>query len=81
VLALSSTVLAWLSFLWLPNHVSADAQAAFFLAWTVPLGVGLALRLYAPELTSRLTHRAKSAGLLSPREIPVGSLDNRVSAS
>jgi len=59
VLALSSTVLAWLSFVWLPNHVSADAQAAFFLAWTVPLGVGLALRLYAPELMSRLTHRAK----------------------
>jgi Glycosyltransferase family 87 len=59
MLALSSTVLAWVSFQWLPDHVSADAQAAFFLAWTVPLGVGLALRLYAPELMSRLTHRAK----------------------
>ncbi len=59
VLALSSTVLAWVSFVWLPGHVSADVQAAFFLAWTVPLGVGLALRLYAPELMGRLTHRAK----------------------
>jgi Glycosyltransferase family 87 len=81
VFALSSTLLAWVSFIWLPNHVSADAQAAFFLAWTVPLGVGLALRLYAPEPTSRLTHRAKSAGLLYPREIAVGSLDNHVGAS
>jgi len=60
VLALSSTVLAWVSFSWLPNHVSADFQAAFFLAWTVPLGIGLALRLYAPELVSRLPQRAKS---------------------
>jgi uncharacterized membrane protein len=59
VLALSSTALAWVSFIWLPDYVSADVQAAFFLAWTVPLGVGLVLRLYAPELMSRLTHRAK----------------------
>ena len=55
VLALSSTVLAWVSFVWLPAHVSADAQAAFFLAWSVPLGVALALRLYAPERSSRIS--------------------------
>jgi hypothetical protein len=48
VLALSSAALAWFSFLWLPDHVSADAQAAFFLAWSLPLAVLLALRLYAP---------------------------------
>jgi hypothetical protein len=81
VFALSSTVLAWVSFIWLPDHVSADAQAAFFLAWTLPLGVWLALRLYAPELVSRLAHRAKSARLLPAQEIPASSLDSRVSAS
>jgi hypothetical protein len=85
VLALSSTVLAWVSFIWLPNHVSADAQAAFFLAWTVPLGIGLALRLYAPELMSRLTHRAKSdptdTTLVSPRRhLPVYAYADAVAA-
>jgi hypothetical protein len=48
VLALSSTVLAWVGFQWLPNHVSPDAQSAFFLAWTLPLAALLAATLYAP---------------------------------
>jgi glycosyl transferase family 87 len=48
-IALSSTVLAWMSFQWLPaNGASADLQAAFFLAWTLPLCAWLALALYAP---------------------------------
>jgi hypothetical protein len=82
MLALSSTVLAWVSFQWLPAHVSADAQAAFFLAWTVPLAIGLALHLYAPELTRRLTRGATtSARLLPAQEITVSSLDSRVSTS
>jgi hypothetical protein len=80
-LALSSTVLMWVSFIWLPHHVSSDAQAAFFLAWTVPLGVGLALRLYTPELTERLSHGARSARLSSTQEITVSSLESRVSTS
>ncbi len=37
LLALSCTVLGWVSFVWLPEHVSADAQSACFLAWTMPL--------------------------------------------
>ena len=49
VLALSSTVLAWIGFEWLPAHVSPDAQSAFFLAWSVPLAALLALALYAPR--------------------------------
>ena len=53
VLALSSTVLAWVSFQWLPMHVSADAQAAFFLVWSLSLAGALALRLYAPGLLSK----------------------------
>jgi Glycosyltransferase family 87 len=73
VLALSSTVLAWVSFQWLPAHVSADAQAAFFLAWTVPLCAGLALRLYAPGLL---------AGSRWPaQEITVSSLGSPVRTS
>jgi hypothetical protein len=82
VLALSSTVLAWISFQWLPAHVSADAQAAFFLTWSLPLAIGLALHLYAPELTRRLTRGATtSARLLPAQEITVSSLDSRVSTS
>jgi hypothetical protein len=47
VLALASTVLAWISFQWLPEHVSPDAQAAFFLTWSLPLAAALAMRLFA----------------------------------
>jgi hypothetical protein len=49
VLAAACTALAWLSFLWLPEHASADAQAAVFLAWTLPLLAWLAARaLWSP---------------------------------
>ncbi len=48
ILALSSTVLAWVSFQWSPAHFSPDAQAALFLAWSLPLAAWLAVRLYAP---------------------------------
>lgn len=55
VLALTSTVLAWLDCQWLPAHgASPDVQAGMFLAWTLPLAAGLALRLYAPEPASRI---------------------------
>ncbi len=49
VLALLSTVLVWLSFQWAPTHISADAEAALFLAWSLPLLAMLSARLYAPE--------------------------------
>jgi hypothetical protein len=45
VLALSGTVLVWLSFHWLALHASADVQAASFLAWALPLAAWLAWRL------------------------------------
>jgi hypothetical protein len=54
VLALSSTVLAWLSFQWSPAHLSPDAQAAFFLAWSLPLTMLVAVTLFAPG--RRLVH-------------------------
>ena len=59
MLALSSTVLAWVSFQWLPEHVSADAQAALFLAWSLPLAAVLGLWLYAPGLRSKLSRQGK----------------------
>jgi Glycosyltransferase family 87 len=48
LLALSSTVLCWLSFQWLPTHASPDLQAAFFLAWSLPLAVALVVAVLAP---------------------------------
>jgi hypothetical protein len=63
VLALGSTALLWISFQWLPEHASPDLQAAFFLAWSLPAVVWLALRLYA----SRTTSGSRSAVLERPR--------------
>jgi hypothetical protein len=47
VLALSASTLTWLSFRWLPAHVSADWQAAAFLAWSLPLTMWLGFSLFA----------------------------------
>ena len=47
IVSLSSTVLIWVGCEWLPSFASADAQAAFFLAWTLPLTTWLSLTLYA----------------------------------
>jgi hypothetical protein len=54
VLAAAATVIASLSFLWLPQHASADFQAAFFLLWSLPLAIGLGIRLLAPLTASRI---------------------------
>jgi hypothetical protein len=54
VLALVTTLLVWASFEWTPGFLGADGQAAFFLAWTLPLAAALALRLYAPALAASL---------------------------
>jgi hypothetical protein len=67
LLALLSTALVWAN-AWLSAHISADAQAAFFLAWSLPLAGTLALallrrdlkvprRLRAPRLTQPVTLR------------------------
>jgi hypothetical protein len=50
--SLSATALCWISFQWLPSVGSADAQSAFFLAWTVPLAIVLSLRLYGTTVSS-----------------------------
>jgi hypothetical protein len=66
VLALASAVAVWAGWRWLPSIASADIQAAFFLAWTLPLATGLALALYAPQ---RLPHVAGKRPLLHRREL------------
>lgn len=48
VLALASAVAVWAGWRWLPGFASADAQAAFFIAWSVALAIGLARVLYLP---------------------------------
>ena len=49
VLALATTALVWLTFQWAPAHISADAEAALFLAWSVPLMGLLGVALYRPR--------------------------------
>jgi hypothetical protein len=72
VLALSSTALAWVSFQWLPAHVSPDAQSAFFLAWTLPMAALLSAALFAPG--RRLVERREL--LREPGEPLVAALSN-----
>jgi hypothetical protein len=63
LLAASCTALAWLSFQWLPTHATPDAQAALFLAGTLPLAMAIGLRLYAPQSAERLlTHIGRAFG-------------------
>jgi hypothetical protein len=60
VFALLSTVLVWLSFVWLPEHAGPDAQAALFLAWSLPLTAFLGIRLLRPGHPAR-TRRGRPA--------------------
>jgi hypothetical protein len=43
LLALAVTVAAWVDYMWLPTHISADAQAVLFLLWSLPLLATLAM--------------------------------------
>ncbi len=80
VLALAASALSWISFQWLPLHASADVQAAFFLAWTLPLAAGLAASLFAP---GRLAGAMRPAGVGRSRdqETTVSALGRPVSTS
>jgi hypothetical protein len=66
VLALSGTALVWLN-VWLAGRVSADAQAAFFLVWSLPFAAALGLRLYLPgrRLLQRRPRRPALEGRLA----------------
>ena len=63
--ALTSTAVAWIGFVWLPPHASPDAQALFFLAWTLPLAATLAWRLCGNLGLSAL-RRPRSAPWAAP---------------
>jgi hypothetical protein len=80
VLALCASVLVWVSFQWLALHVSADDQAAIFLAWSLPLAAWLGLRLFAPARATfaRGSAQRRSAGA---QETTVSALDRLVKTS
>ena len=80
VLALSSSLLAWISFQWLPSHASPDTQAAFFLAWSLPLAATLGVLLYGPS-RSGVGGRSPMAWRARGREATVGALDGLVRTS
>lgn len=74
VLALASTVLAWVSYQWLGAHgASPDAQAVAFMAWTLPLVAGLALRLYTPGLAGRIAGAARFTPANARAAVEVGA--------
>jgi hypothetical protein len=79
VLALACTALVWLSFQWLPEYASADAQAAFFLVWSLPLAAWLGRRLFLAVRRAPIgqpPHEAARA-----QETTVSSLGRLVSTS
>jgi hypothetical protein len=82
VLSAAATVLAYLSFIWLPNHASADVQAAVFLAWSLPLAFALAARLFASSLAEPhevAAHDRRGAG--TAQETTVSALSRPLSTS
>jgi hypothetical protein len=81
LLALTSTVLVWVSFQWLSLHASTDIQAAFFLAWSLPLAAWLGLRLCAPRLLARAPTNPGRGRASRPQEMTVSALDRRVRTS
>jgi hypothetical protein len=80
VLALSSTVLAWISFQWLPAHASPDIQSAVFLAWSLPLTAMLARKLLAAQ-RSQGAGRAVPASGASRQEMTVSVFSRPVRTS
>ncbi len=57
LLALAATLMTWVSFAQLPLLVSPDAQAALYLAWSVPLAVALTWRVLDPRGSRRAARR------------------------
>jgi hypothetical protein len=85
LLALAASALVWVSFHWLPLHVSADLQAAGFLAWTLPLAVWLGVRLLSPRRPtpshSVALNLAPPVGAARAQETTVSALGRRVKTS
>jgi hypothetical protein len=79
LLALSSTVLVWISFN-PPVHISPDAQAAFFLAWSLPLAAVLGRWLFRPSRAER-SRSLQVAFSARDQEMTVSSFDSLVRTS
>jgi hypothetical protein len=67
LLTLGATLLTWASFEEL-TRFSPDAQAVFYLAWSVPFAIALAWRLLDPAGFAR---RSQPAAALVRRRVPV----------
>jgi hypothetical protein len=80
VLALACSALVWVSFRWLGEHVSPDAQAALFLAWSLPLAGWLGVHLFATRRMA-LSTRLRSDDPASAQETTVSALGRLVSSS
>jgi Glycosyltransferase family 87 len=80
VLALTTSVLVWLSFQWLPERVSPDAQGALFLAWSLPLIGWLSLRLFAPARAASAPDERRRRDSRA-QEMTVSSLERLVRTS
>jgi hypothetical protein len=80
LLALVGSALVWLSFVWLPEHASANAQASVFLLWSVPLALWLGARLFT---AGEETRAAALTPASAPRgyETTVSALGRRVKTS
>jgi heme exporter protein D len=78
VLTLASSLLMWASFQWLPEHASPDTQAAFFLAWTVPLAAWLTARLQPVGERRARVARLDASGAPA-QETTVSALERLVS--
>ncbi len=81
VLALAASILVWVSFQWLPEHVTPDAQAALFLAWTLPLSALLATLLLAGPRAARAQTGSGRRERRLAQERTVSSLGRLVSTS
>jgi hypothetical protein len=67
LVALTATILAWVTFELAPDALSPDFQAAAYLAWSVPLTAGLALALLRPAAWAGFTARAAD---VARRQLP-----------
>ncbi|MHB8241709.1 MAG: glycosyltransferase 87 family protein [Solirubrobacteraceae bacterium] len=76
VIALSSSLLVWVSFQWLSERVSPDLQAALFLAWSLPLAAWMSLRLFAHARPTGRRERPARA-----QEMTMSSLERLVRTS
>lgn len=83
VLTIAGLIAPWVLLEQLAGRgLSPDAQAALFLAWTLPLAAYFALRLYAPGVGTQLHARVRVRARVDARqEITVSSVGSPVSTS